>query len=98
MTTHEVLRHVMFEFVHVAADGKEEVCKTLRLTNATVASVRQLPSGGYKGPREEVTFVFEQLEATGQTASPSPSSIGWAFGNRVEALKYLLQCCTFVGC
>lgn len=71
LTTHELLRHVTFEFVRVAADGREEVYKTLRLTNATVASFRQL-AGGADTPREEVTFVFQQLEATGADGKPVP--------------------------
>ncbi len=71
LTTHELLKQVTFDFVHPAADGREEVYKTLRLTNATVASFRRLPSGA-DAPREEVTFVFQQLEATGADGKPVP--------------------------
>lgn len=63
LATNELLRHVTFEFVHVGADGREGVYKTLRLTNATVTSVRHLAGIGGRPPREEVTFVFQQLEA-----------------------------------
>jgi len=74
VTTNEVLKQVSFEFVHVTADGREEVYKTLRITKAVVASVRTLTSEGAKDAREEVTLSFEQgnLEAKGPDAKPMP--------------------------
>jgi type VI secretion system Hcp family effector len=75
VATHEILSHVNLEFFHVASDGREEVYKTLRITNAEAASIRTRAGGGI-GSREleEVTLIFEQgnLEVTGPDAKPIP--------------------------
>ena len=59
LNTHEVLREVTFEFVRPALGKGEQVYKTLRLSNATVASIRRLATRGTRD-LEEVTFAFER--------------------------------------
>lgn len=40
--TNEVLKSVIFEFVKTNAEGKQYVFQTIRLTNATVSSIRSI--------------------------------------------------------
>ena len=65
MNAGEVLTSVEMEFVRPGADGADVVYKTLKLTNATIASVRRLPGGNGPG-LEEVSFTFQKIEAKGR--------------------------------
>lgn len=73
MNTNEVLREVKFEFVRATAGKGDQVYKTLRLSNATVASIHRMPDKGTR-ELEEVTFVFdrEKLEPGGADGQPVP--------------------------
>ncbi len=73
MNTNEVLREVKFEFVRATAAKGEQVYKTLRLSNATVASIHRMAIQGTR-ELEEVTFTFERekLETGGADGQPIP--------------------------
>jgi type VI secretion system Hcp family effector len=63
----EVLKTVVFEFVRTNAEGKQYVFQTIRLTNATISSVRQfvgpLVPGDAADVRayEEISFAFQSI-------------------------------------
>ena len=69
-STNEVLTEVLFEFVKIGPDGKESVYQTVKLTQASISSVRQylgVPgSGDPTDPRplEDVSFAFRKIEIT----------------------------------
>ncbi len=72
LTTNEVLKSALFEFVHTTADGTEEVYHTVKLTNATVVSIRQYTSGGQGSGLpahglEEVALAFQAIEIESKT-------------------------------
>jgi type VI secretion system secreted protein Hcp len=73
MNTNEVLREVKFEFVRPTPGKGDQVYKTLRLSNATVASIRRFADKGTR-ELEEVTFAFdrEKLEPGGADGQPVP--------------------------
>ena len=71
--TNEVLKSVLFEFVHTTAEGEEEVFETVKLTNATVSHIKDSFDGrnggggagnhGPSGPTmEEVALTFQKIE------------------------------------
>ncbi len=68
VATNEVLKSVVIEFIRTGATGVQEVYQTIRLTNATVSSVRMHvnePQPG--GPAEnralaDVAFAFQRIE------------------------------------
>jgi type VI secretion system secreted protein Hcp len=72
LTTNEVLPTVTLEFTKTDANGEEFVYYTIKLTNATVASIRQHtpndPGGGGGGSKqaaaqmEEISFTFQKIE------------------------------------
>jgi type VI secretion system secreted protein Hcp len=68
LVTNEVLSSVLFEFVRTSPEGVEEVHTTIRLTNATVASIEH-SIGDTKQERvfdtaelETVSFTFQRIE------------------------------------
>jgi len=77
MATNEVLQTVDFEFVRIDPLGKENVFETVRLTQATITSLRQylgVPGAGDPAdprPLEDVSLTFRKIEITnneGKTA------------------------------
>lgn len=60
LETGEMITSADIEFVRTDSSGKEEVYKTLHLTNGRINSMRRLalPSGR---PREEVVFAFQKI-------------------------------------
>jgi type VI secretion system Hcp family effector len=56
----ELLPAVLFEFKRASGSGQPEVFQTVRLTNATVSSVKTI-NGGDR-PMEEVSFTFQKIE------------------------------------
>ena len=72
--TNETLTTVLFEFYATGADGKIVVDHTIKLTNASIASVSQSlhdPQAG--GPiidsreLQTITFTFQKIDITGST-------------------------------
>jgi type VI secretion system secreted protein Hcp len=83
-TTNEVLKSVLFEFVRTTKEGKEEVYFAIKLTNATVASVKQYTAGSAKHSDatdvhelEEAAFTFERVDMEHRVAKTSASD-DWA--------------------
>ena len=75
--TNEVLSSVLFEFVEADAQGNEQVSHSIKLTNATIASMKfdvqgPAPSaGGTTQDLEEIAMVFQKIDIVGggKTAS-----------------------------
>lgn len=77
--TNEVLKSVLFEFRGTSPNGEEQVVYTVKLTNATVAEVRQyagrepggmLARGTDQPLTEDVSLAFQKIEVesvTGKT-------------------------------
>jgi type VI secretion system secreted protein Hcp len=71
-TTNEVLKSVLFEFVHTTAEGSEEIYHTIKLSNATVSSIAQRMTepqeggarrGGSESKElEEIALTFQTIE------------------------------------
>jgi type VI secretion system secreted protein Hcp len=67
-TTNELLKTVLFEFTQTTASGEEQTSYTIKLTNASVASVSHdlqgPPPGGTADTHdlEEVSLVFQKIE------------------------------------
>jgi type VI secretion system secreted protein Hcp len=63
LATNEVLRTVLIEFVRSSPRGVEEVYQTVKLTNATVSSIR-MHIGDPPNDRalEDVSFTFQRIE------------------------------------
>jgi type VI secretion system secreted protein Hcp len=68
LTTNEVLKSVLIEFVKIQSDGMQVVYYTVKLTNARISRVNQtcnneqpsLKQGSF--PLDEVSFVFQKIE------------------------------------
>jgi type VI secretion system secreted protein Hcp len=62
----ELLNSVLFEFIQMNPNGEEEVFHTIKLTNASVASIKQDVKGVAGGKDlqdlEEVSFTFQSME------------------------------------
>lgn len=85
MVTNEVLKSVLFEFIHTTPDGIEEVYHTIKLTEATVASVEYMTGTGDDSAStakhsaaydthelERVKFTYRRIEIeniTGKTSA-----------------------------
>lgn len=67
-SSNELLSLVEFDFVHSGADGKETVFQSIKLTNATISSVKEYMGfpglNGQSDPRqlEDVSFTFQKIE------------------------------------
>jgi type VI secretion system secreted protein Hcp len=66
MTSNEVLKDVLIEFVHPGPGGKEEMYKTMHLMDAMISAVHRTggTGAGKAGEREEITFTFQKIEMT----------------------------------
>jgi len=84
--TNEPLKSVLFEFVNVTQDGKEETYYQIKLTNAAVFQYKQytdrLPEGGANTfELEDVSFTFQKIDiahppgGTGATATTAGGRI-----------------------
>jgi type VI secretion system secreted protein Hcp len=71
LANNENLRKVVILFVRTNANGEEEVFQTIKLTDASVASIKHLTAGGPDDPRgwvrdsrevEEIAFTFRRIE------------------------------------
>lgn len=74
LVTNEVLKSVLFEFIHTTPDGEEEIYYTVSLTNATVSRVKQMTGAGESSSSaktrasydthelEEVSFTYQRIE------------------------------------
>jgi len=62
----EILDSVLFEFVNTNPNGEEHIFQTVKLTNASVASIKQdvKASGPELQDLEEVSIVFHSIEMT----------------------------------
>lgn len=80
LCTNEVLKSVLFEFVHTTPEGAEEVYHTVKLVNATVSNIRQyVGSTTFKEPTarvahdthelEDISLTFQRIEIENKTGS-----------------------------
>ncbi len=69
--TNELLKSVVLEFVRTNPNGQEYIYHVIRLTNATISSIRQyanmlnaneLPTIGGQHDLEDVSFTFQKIE------------------------------------
>jgi type VI secretion system secreted protein Hcp len=67
--TNEVLKSVLFEYIHTTPEGKEEVYFTIKLTNATIAALKQYSQEAAKHTEandthelEDVSFTFQKID------------------------------------
>lgn len=73
LCTNEVLKSVLFEFVRTTADGTEEIYHTVKLSNATIASVNQEVAQTAEGQRfdthelERIALSFQRIEIENKT-------------------------------
>lgn len=67
-SSNELLSLVEFDFVHSGPDGKEAIYQSIKLTNATISSVKEYMGfpglNGQSDPRqlEDVSFTFQKIE------------------------------------
>ena len=85
LVTNEELKSVLFEFIHSTPDGQEEVYHTIKLSTATVSSIRYMTGTGGDSSSsakstssydthelEEVSFTYQRIEVEnlpGQTSA-----------------------------
>lgn len=66
VVTNEVLKSVLFEFIHTTPEGAEEIYYTVKLTNATVSQVKYMTGGnaveGAGSAKTEATYDTHELE------------------------------------
>jgi type VI secretion system secreted protein Hcp len=69
VTTNEVLKSVLFEFIRTTPEGKEDIHYTIKLTNATVCGHHKFTDKGAKHEEtadthelEEISFTFQKIE------------------------------------
>lgn len=67
LCTNEVLKKVLFEFVHTTPEGEEEVYHTVTLTNATVSSLHQFVNNQAEDGRGKVVFDTREMEQVALT-------------------------------
>ncbi len=86
--TNEVLTSVLFEFVHITIHGHEEVHHTVKLTNASIAGIRQhvgdVDAAGSIGQiepseLETVSFAFQTIEIENKIGKTAASD-SWQAG------------------
>ena len=66
LVTNEVLKTVLFEFVHTTPEGTEEVYHTVKLTNATVSGLQQFVGQSEEGSKGEL-YATRELETVSMT-------------------------------
>jgi type VI secretion system secreted protein Hcp len=79
VTSNEVLKSVLFEFIRTTPEGKEDIYYTVKLTNATVCQQRLFSGQDAKheektatGELEEISFTFQKIDVEskwGKTAA-----------------------------
>ena len=76
LCTNEILKSVLFEFVEADAHGIQQVSHAIKLTNATISSMRFDVQGPVTGAGittrdlEEISMVFQKIEiVSGQTSA-----------------------------
>jgi type VI secretion system secreted protein Hcp len=81
--TNEILKSVLLEYIHTTPEGKEEIYFTIKLTNATVSSLRQFTQEAAKHAEsndthelEEVSFTFQKIDME-NTAAKTAASDDW---------------------
>lgn len=62
LVSNEVLKDVLFEFVHTTSDGMEEVYYTVKLLNATVSAVAYSTGGGESAETAKTTAAYDTHE------------------------------------
>lgn len=74
LVTNEVLKSVLFEFIHTTPDGAEEVYQTIKLTDATVSCIEYTTGTGESAESsktqsaydthelEQVSFTYRRIE------------------------------------
>lgn len=79
LTTNEVLKSVLFEFIKTTPEGEETIYHTIKLVNATVSNVRQVTGKGESAESskttstwdthelEEVSFTYQRIEVENKT-------------------------------
>lgn len=82
LVTNEVLKSVLLEFVQTTPEGVEEIYHTIKLSNATVANIKQYvgatrfsqDSGGSRHGAaydthelEDISFTFQKIEIESKT-------------------------------
>jgi type VI secretion system secreted protein Hcp len=67
--SNEVIKSVLFEFIHTTPDGIEEVAHTIKLTNAAIAKFRMFTNNDSKNDEKfnvhelnEVHLTFQKIE------------------------------------
>jgi type VI secretion system secreted protein Hcp len=82
--SNEVLNSVLFEFIETNQAGEEYVFQTIKLTNASVASLKQDASAAYGGhdlqDLEEVSISFQSIEMENKTTQ-TVAADDWRGGN-----------------
>lgn len=74
LVTNEILKSVLIEFVQTNAGGQEYVYYTVKLTNASIMSLRRYTRAGDQGGQhastgdhvqlEDISFTFQKIELT----------------------------------
>ncbi len=86
--TNELLPSVLFEFMHTTPEGVEEVYHTVKLTNASIAGIRQhigdvdatAPAGQIDpNELETISFTFQTIEIENRTGKTAASD-NWSAG------------------
>ncbi len=79
LVTNEVLKSVLFEFVHTTPEGDEEVYHTIRLSSATVSNVKYSTGAAESAGTakttvtydthelEDVSFTYQRIEVESKT-------------------------------
>jgi type VI secretion system secreted protein Hcp len=72
LVTNEALKSVLIEFVRTNPQGQEYIFQIIKLTNASIASIRQYANVANPGETvtpgglEDVAFTFQRIEITNQ--------------------------------
>ena len=79
LVMNEVLESVLFEFIQTGTEGAEEVYYTIKLTNATIANLKQYldqtkqDTGFATHAFEDVSFTFQKIEVAHNIAKTAAS-------------------------
>jgi type VI secretion system secreted protein Hcp len=79
LVTNEVLESVLFEFVQIGTEGAEEVYYTIKLTDATIADLKQYldqtkqDAGFATHAFEDVSFTYQTIEVQHNLAKTAAS-------------------------
>jgi len=88
LTTNEVLKSVLFEFVATNSNGEEEIVDTIKLTNAAVSRMRRHLDVDAKhdsaidiGPLDDVSLTYAKIEFENRPGKTSAAD-DWGRGPR----------------